>query len=49
MLIENTNGAVVVGEPGANGQMAYTQIAALGTEWTFKGTGDFLGTGQASS
>ena len=29
-----------------NGQAQYTQVAALGPEWTFQGTGDFLGNGH---
>ena len=29
-----------------NGQAAYTQIAALGPEWSFKGVGDSLGEGH---
>ncbi|MFI4936381.1 MAG: hypothetical protein ACHP7N_17360 [Caulobacterales bacterium] len=45
VLIENTNGAIVVGEV-ANGQASYTQIAALGPEWTFVGAGDYLGEGH---
>jgi hypothetical protein len=46
LLIENTSGAVVVGEVGSNGQEAYTQVAALGSAWTFHGSGDFLGDGN---
>ena len=42
-LIENTNGAVVVGEVGGGGEATYAQVAALGPEWTFVGAGDFLG------
>lgn len=40
-LIENANGAVVVGDL-TNGHISYTQVGALGPEWTFKGVGDFL-------
>jgi T5SS/PEP-CTERM-associated repeat protein len=43
-LIENASGAVVVGEV-ENGQVVYTQVAALGPEWSFEGNGDFLGAG----
>lgn len=43
VLLENTNGAVVVAETGATGQLSYTQIGGLGKEWSFKGAGDFLG------
>ncbi len=46
-LIENTLGAVYVGEVGSNNQAAYTQIGGLGSEWTFRGTGDFLGDGKS--
>jgi hypothetical protein len=45
LLIENTSGAVVVGEV-QNGAESYTQVAALGPEWSFKGNGDFLGDGH---
>ncbi len=47
-LIENSAGAVVVGEVGAAGQAAYTQVGALGPEWSFKGAGDFLGDGDTA-
>ena len=45
LLLENTSGAVVVGEIN-NGAESYTQVAGLGPEWTFQGNGDFLGNGQ---
>ena len=45
LLLENTSGAVVVGEIN-NGAESYTQVAALGPEWSFQGNGDFLGNGQ---
>ncbi len=45
-LIENTAGAVVVGEVGASGVAATTQVGALGPEWSFHGAGDFLGDGN---
>jgi hypothetical protein len=45
-LLENTSGVVVAGEVGANGQAAYTQVAALGPEWKFVGMGDFLADGH---
>ena len=44
-LIENGSGAVVVGESGG-GAAAYTAVAALGSEWTFHGNGDFLDDGK---
>ena len=47
LLLENTSGAVAVGAIGGNGQESYTQVAALGPEWSFQGNGDFLGNGQA--
>ena len=47
ILIENTLGAVYVGETGSNNQMTYTQVGGLGSEWSFHGTGDFLGDGKA--
>src|SRR5579859_6907488 len=46
ILIENTNGAVVVGEIGSGGQESYHVVAALGPEWTFVGTGDFFNDGK---
>ena len=45
LLLENTSGAVVVGEV-RNGAETYTQVAGLGSEWSLKGNGDFLGNGQ---
>jgi hypothetical protein len=47
ILISNTNGAVVVGEV-SGGQESYTAVAGLGPEWSFRGTGDFLGDGKSS-
>jgi ELWxxDGT repeat protein len=44
-LIENTSGAVVVGE-AVNGQAAFTVVADLGPEWSFHGAADFLGDGN---
>jgi hypothetical protein len=41
-LIKNTLGAVVVGEV-VDDQAQFTQIGGLGPEWTFEGTGNFLG------
>ena len=35
-----------VGEVGANNQASYTQVAGLGQEWSFVGTGDFLAEGH---
>jgi hypothetical protein len=46
VLIENTNGALVVGEVAASGQLAYSQIGGLGPEWRFVGSGDLLGDGN---
>jgi ELWxxDGT repeat protein len=45
LLIENTEGAVVVGEVAA-GAAGFAAVAALGPEWTFHGDGDFLGDGK---
>jgi Putative Ig domain/Bacterial Ig-like domain len=45
ILIENTSGAVYVGEV-TGGQVTYSAVASLGSEWTFKGTGDFTGDGK---
>src|SRR5207244_3291830 len=48
-LMRNTgniaNGQVDVGEV-VNGTLRFTQIGGLGTEWQFKGVGDFLGDGH---
>ncbi|HWF01825.1 MAG TPA: hypothetical protein VG248_18655 [Caulobacteraceae bacterium] len=51
-LIENTAGVVVVGEvdPALDGggfQTNYAEVGALGPEWAFEGSGDFLGDGKA--
>jgi hypothetical protein len=46
LLISNTSGQVVVGQVGAGGQEAWTQVSGLGPEWTFRGAGDFLGDGR---
>ena len=46
LLLQNATGAVAVGAIGGNGQESYTQVAALGPEWSFQGNGDFLGNGQ---
>ena len=46
LLLQNAAGAVAVGAIGGNGQESYTQVAALGPEWSFQGNGDFLGNGQ---
>ena len=45
-LIQNTAGVVVVGEV-LDAQSSYAQIGALGHEWTFAGSGDFLGVGKS--
>ncbi len=41
ILMQNAGGAVVVGQL-AGGHVTYQQVAALGSEWTFLGSGDFL-------
>ncbi len=46
-IIENASGAVVVGDVGAGGTASFTQVAALGPEWTFAGYGDFLSDGRS--
>src|SRR5579859_1232417 len=45
VLIQNTSGAVVLGELGTNGQEAYAQVSGLGPGWSFHGSGDFVGSG----
>jgi len=45
ILIENTSGAVVVGEVHF-GALSYSVVTGLGPEWTFGGNGDFLGRGE---
>lgn len=40
-------GALVIGSVVA-GQAEYTQIGAVGSEWKFKGVGDYLGDGEPS-
>ncbi len=40
-------GALAAGEV-AGGQASYTAFGAFGTEWSFVGAGDHLGTGHAS-
>ncbi len=45
-LIQNTSGAVVVGEDIGNAA-SYSAVTGLGSEWTFVGDGDFLGSGSA--
>jgi len=44
-LIQNGSGAVVTGQIGG-GQTAYAQVAALGSEWSFVGSGNVLGHGK---
>ena len=46
-LIQNTTGAVVVGEVGSSGKAGYATVAALGPEWKFDGSGDYLGDGKS--
>jgi hypothetical protein len=39
---------LVLGELGAGNQAVYTQVGAIGpADWTFEGTGDFLGDGKS--
>ena len=45
-LIQNTSGAVVVGEDIGNAA-SYSAVTGLGSEWTFVSDGDFLGSGSA--
>ena len=47
LLIQNTNGAVVVVEVGLNDQLSFAQVGALGSEWSFVGAGDFLGNAKS--
>jgi hypothetical protein len=46
-LIENANGALVVGEVGAGDLAAYAPVSGLGPEWKFVGAGDFLDDGKS--
>ena len=48
LLLENTSGAVVVGEIN-NGSGELHEAAALVLEWSFQRNGDFLGNGQLNS
>lgn len=43
VLIQNTNGALAVGEvaPGASPQLTYDAVGGLGPEWKFVGAGNF--------
>ena len=45
-LMENTSGAVVVGELNSQDQASFAQVSGLGPEWSFKGSGDFFGDGN---
>jgi hypothetical protein len=45
ILIENASGAVDVGEY-MGGSMSFAQVAGLGPEWSFHGSGDFFGDGN---
>ncbi|HEY1425058.1 MAG TPA: NF038122 family metalloprotease [Caulobacteraceae bacterium] len=45
LLVQNTSGAVVVGEV-KSGALAYSMVTGLGSEWKFEGNGDFLGDGK---
>jgi hypothetical protein len=44
ILIENTGGCVAVGQV-SGGRESYATVAMLGPEWSFEGTGDFIGDG----
>jgi hypothetical protein len=45
-LLENTSGQLAIGEV-TNGNAAYTFLSpGIGPEWTFEGTGDYLGEGH---
>jgi hypothetical protein len=46
LLIANTSGGIAVGEV-SGGQVGYTPVGQLGSEWSFRGTGDFLGDGKS--
>jgi hypothetical protein len=46
ILIQNAQGALAVGEVGANGQEAYANIGSVGSEWSFHGAGAFTGDGH---
>jgi len=45
MLLQNTAGAVAVGELADGGAAAFTYVSDLGPEWKFVGVGDYLGLG----
>jgi hypothetical protein len=45
-LIENSSGAIQVGQVGSNGQVAYSPLATLATTWLFAGSGDYIGQGH---
>lgn len=45
ILIENTNGALYVGEVN-HGIMTYKSLGGLGSEWHFVGTSDYLHNGH---
>jgi hypothetical protein len=47
ILIEGSNGQVVVGEASAAGALVYSQVGGLGSNWTFVGSGDFLAEGHS--
>jgi adhesin HecA-like repeat protein len=46
ILTSNTSGAVAIGEVTGEKE-SYTPLAYLGREWSFEGTGDFLGDGNS--
>ena len=45
-LIENTAGALVVGEVGPGDAAQYTALGPLAGAWTVVGVGDYLGEGH---
>ena len=47
-MIQNTAGAVFAGE-FSNGQMNFSHVTGLGSEWSFVGNGDFIGAGHDQS
>jgi len=47
ILIQAGNGAVVIGETaGTSHQETYQPVGGLGPEWSFRGAGDYLGSGH---
>jgi beta-glucanase (GH16 family) len=46
ILIQNTSGALAVGEVGSDGKEGYAHIGAVGSEWKFAGSGAFSADGH---